>query len=159
MSEVLYEAGPSMIRMNPLGTLLAIAILVLGIGLAVANGPVAAMAGLPQAAGQVVGLAGILIAAFGLLRLLIWYVATKVDHLKIKDDEIVWTHGLLNKQYTEIGMGSVRTVQVSQSLLQRVMNAGDITIFTSGDAPELVVRGLPDPTAIREHIKGRSGQA
>ena len=79
----------------------------------------------------------------------------KSDQLVIKDDEIVWTHGLVNKDYTEISMGSVRTTRISQTLLQRIMNAGDIEIYTSGDNPELVVKGLPDPSEIRRLIKGQ----
>jgi hypothetical protein len=36
------------------------------------------------------------------------------------------------------------------------MDAGDIAIYTTGDDPELVVKGLPKPGAIREHIKGQA---
>lgn len=154
MAKLLYEASPSLVRMNPLGTLLAVVLMLAGVVVAIAGGPVAAAIGLPPESKQWVGAAGILVLALAFLRLLIWWVATKIDHLEIKADEIVWTHGLLNKQYTEIGMGSVRTVRVSQTLVQRMLNAGDVTIFTSGDLPELVVRGLPNPGVIREYIKG-----
>jgi uncharacterized membrane protein YdbT with pleckstrin-like domain len=74
--------------------------------------------------------------------------------LTIKEDELVWTHGLVSKEYTEINMGSVRTTRVTQTLMQRIMGAGDVTIFTSGDLPELVIRGLPEPERIRDLIKG-----
>jgi uncharacterized membrane protein YdbT with pleckstrin-like domain len=73
----------------------------------------------------------------------------------IKDDEIVWTHGLLNKGYTEISMASVRTTRIRQALMQRILNTGDVEIYTSGDNPELVVKGLPDPDRIRSLIKGQ----
>jgi uncharacterized membrane protein YdbT with pleckstrin-like domain len=126
MPDVLYEANPSMVRMYPFGTVLAVLLIPVGVGL---------------------------------LLLLYWYIQTKFDHLTIKTDEIVWTHGLLNKQYTEINMSSVRTVRVKQSLLQRLLNAGDIEVYTAGDVPELVIRGMPDPEAIRNHIKGQSAGA
>jgi len=83
--------------------------------------------------------------------LLLWYIRTKMDHLVIKDDEIVWTHGLLSKEYTEIAQSSIRTVRVQQTLLQRIMGAGDVLVFTAGDAPEVVIRGLPNPDLIREY--------
>jgi uncharacterized membrane protein YdbT with pleckstrin-like domain len=156
MSNVLYEASPSMVRMHPLATLVVISLIVFGIVLAVAGEPLLANYGLPVGDKKIVGIVGIVgivLVLFGFLRLLSWWIATKLDHLVIKRGEIVWTHGLLNKQYTEINMGSVRTVRVSQGLLQRVMNAGDISIYTSGDVPELVVKGLPDPGAIRDYIK------
>ena len=97
----------------------------------------------------------LLIPVFGLgiLILLFWYVSTKADKFEIRAGEVLWTHGLLNKQYTEISMSSIRTIKISQSIIQRMLNAGDIEIYTSGDAPELSVKGLPDPRRIRELIR------
>lgn len=143
MSEILYEANPSMVRMNPFGTALAVLLIPVGIIGSVMFGEPLAYGLIPLAGGAI-------------LVLLYWYVSTKLDHLIVKTDEIVWTHGLLNKQYTEINMSQVRTVKVSQGLLQRILNAGDIAIYTAGDDPELAVRGLPDPDTIRDHIKGQS---
>jgi uncharacterized membrane protein YdbT with pleckstrin-like domain len=157
MSNVLYEASPSLVRMKPLGTLLFVLLILLGIFLAFAAGPVLAQMGVPAGDKKITGIIGIVLVVIGFLRLLSWWIATKLDRLVIKDGEIVWTHGLLNKQYTEINMGSVRTVRVSQGVLQRIMNAGDVTIFTSGDIPELVVKGLPNPGAIRSYIKPEAG--
>ena len=121
MSEVLYEEHPSLIRTHPLGTVIAILLIPVGIGI---------------------------------LILLYWYLMMKADKLVIKEDEVVWTHGLLSKQYVEINMSSIRTTRVEQTLLQRMLNAGKLEIFTSGDEPELVVNGMPDPDKIRELIKG-----
>lgn len=126
MSDILYEANPSMVRMNPFGTVLAVLLIPVGVGI---------------------------------ILLVYWYILAKVDHLTIKTDEIVWSHGLLNKQITEINMSSVRTVRVKQSLLQRILKAGDIEIYTAGDMPEVVIRGMPEPEAIRDHIKGQSAGA
>lgn len=92
----------------------------------------------------------------GILILLWMYIKTKMDKLTIKSDEIVAAHGLVNKSYVEINMSSVRTVKVSQSLLQRMLNAGDVAIYTAGDAPELFIKGLPEPDKIRDFIKGQS---
>ena len=121
MSEILYEEHPSMIRSHPLGTVIAILLIPIGVGI---------------------------------LILLYWYVTMKADKLTIKDNEVIWTHGLLNKKYVEINMSSIRTTRVEQSLLQRMMNAGKVEIFTAGDQPELSVNGLPNPDKIREVIKG-----
>lgn len=122
MSEVLYEAHPSMIRMYPFGTVLAILLIPLGIGI---------------------------------LILLWWWLTTKADKLTIKTDEIIWEHGLINKQYTEISMSSLRSVRVNQSLLQRILSAGNVEVYTAGDDPELVIKGMPNPDKIREYIKGQ----
>ncbi|AGA90891.1 putative membrane protein [Thioflavicoccus mobilis 8321] len=153
MSQVLYDAYPSLIRTKPFGTILAILMVVCGLALAALLGqaPLAMLGGLPG------GIIGLVMFGLGFLLLVSWFIATKADHLIIKEDEIVWTHGLLSKQYTEINMASVRTVRIDQSLFQRIMGAGDLTIFTAGDDPEVLVRGLPEPHRIRDLIKGQSG--
>ncbi len=121
MSEILYEEHPSLIRTHPLGTVIAIILIPVGIGI---------------------------------LILLYWYLTMKADKLTIKEDEVIWTHGLLSKQYVEINMSSIRTTRVEQSLLQRMLNAGKLEIYTAGDNPELTVNGMPNPHKIRELIKG-----
>jgi uncharacterized membrane protein YdbT with pleckstrin-like domain len=160
MSEVRYDAHPSLIRTRPFATLLTLALLVLGVAAALFGKQVLpgglpleltrALEGTDDRMVQVGGLAIFVIAC---LRLLIWWVATRSDRLKVTGDELLWTHGLFSKEYTEIDLGSVRTVKVSQSLFQRVMGAGDVSVFTTGDLPELVVRGLPEPNRIRELVK------
>ena len=150
MSQVLYEASPSLVRMNPFGSVLLILALVGGVILAtppVASGLSASLALDPRII-SLVGLAG---AALAFLWLLVWFVKTKMDHLVIKADEIVWTHGLLSKQYTEIAQTSIRTVRVQQSVLQRLMGAGDVLIYTAGDMPEVLIRGLPEPEKLRQY--------
>ena len=150
MSQVLYEASPSLVRMNPFGSVLLILALVGGVILAtppVAGGLSASLA----LDSRFVSLAGLAVAALAFLWLLVWFVKTKMDHLVIKADEIVWTHGLLSKQYTEIAQTSIRTVRVKQSILQRIMGAGDVLIYTAGDMPEVVIRGLPEPSKVRQY--------
>ncbi len=156
MSEVLYEASPSMVRMNPVGMVVAILLLIGGI--AVATPPVATsiadFLNIPKVDHRIISLTALVIVAFDFLVLLTWYAKTKIDRLIIKRDELIWIHGLLSKEYTEINMSSIRTVRISQTVLQRIMGAGNITVFTSGDLPEVVVKGLPDPHLIREYVKG-----
>jgi uncharacterized membrane protein YdbT with pleckstrin-like domain len=152
MSKVLYEANPSLLRTRPFATVLILVLLLAGVALAVAAGPVSAALGLPR---QAVGLGGIVVVAVAAVWLLVWYIATKMDHLAIKEDEIVWSHGLISKQYTEISLSSIRTTRINQTLVQRLLNAGDVTIFTAGDHPELFIRGLPEPGRIRDLVQVR----
>jgi uncharacterized membrane protein YdbT with pleckstrin-like domain len=92
----------------------------------------------------------------GILILLYWYLMTKADKLTIKDNEVIWAHGLLNKKYIEINMSSIRTTKIEQTLLQRLLNAGKVEIYTAGDNPELSINGLPDPHRVRDVIKGEA---
>lgn len=97
----------------------------------------------------------LLIAAFGagLLILLVWYLQTKASLLEIDEHDILYEKGLLSKERSEVGIESVRTVKVKQSFFNRIFGVGTITIYTSGDSPEIVAAGMPDPNRVREIIK------
>lgn len=159
MSEVLYKANPSIWRSHPFGALVAWVLIGFGVLIAVTD----TIPFLPESMpplqlpdGVEVRWLGYALLALGLFQLLRWWLATLMDQLEINAHELIWTHGLLSKEYTEINMGSVRTVRIQQSLFQRIVGAGDLQIFTAGDSPELTIRGLPRPQEIRQHIKRQS---
>jgi uncharacterized membrane protein YdbT with pleckstrin-like domain len=159
MTSPLYAASPSVWRMRPFGSLIAWLLVLAGAYVA-ATGQIPYLSellgsiALPAWADlRYVGFVGYALIAWGLLLLLSWWIGARFDHLEITAKELVWTHGFLNKQYTETNMHSVRTVRVKQSLLQRMLNAGDLVIYTTGDEPELNIKGLPRPGEIRALIK------
>jgi len=156
MSELLYKANPSIWRSHPFGALLAWVLILLGAVIAFTG----AIPLLPEPTQPIqlpegfdLRWVGYGLLALGFFQLLRWWLATLMDQLEIYARELVWTHGLLSKEYTEINMGSVRTVRIEQSLFQRILGAGNLQIFTAGDEPELTIRGLPRPQEIRQHIK------
>lgn len=159
MSEVLYKANPSVWRSHPFGALIAWLLVLLGLLIAVTGEVLFLPEPTPQMQlpdGLDIRWLGYGLLAIGLFQLLRWWLATLMDTLEINERELVWTHGLLSKEYTEINMASVRTVRIEQSLFQRIVGAGNLQIFTAGDEPELTVRGLPRPQEIRQHIKRQS---
>jgi Predicted membrane protein len=99
----------------------------------------------------------LLIAAFGLglLILLWWYLQCKSSTLTITSRDILYEKGLLSKSRVEFGIAGVRTVKVNQSFSDRIFGVGAIQIYTSGDQPEIQVKGMPDPNRVRELIKAR----
>ena len=65
--------------------------------------------------------------------------------------------GILKRDSIEIGMRNVRTVQVTQRLIQRLLNVGDIAIASSGtDVYEIRVANMPSPHDIRNQIQERA---
>lgn len=100
-------------------------------------------------------LALILIPVFGLgiLILLWWYLQTRASKLTVTESEIVYDTGLLNKEHSEISISRIRAIRVKQSFFDRIFGVGEISIYTAGDNPEIVARGMPDPNSIRELIK------
>ncbi|MDO9476847.1 MAG: PH domain-containing protein [Pseudohongiella sp.] len=88
----------------------------------------------------------------GLVIFLVWYLKCISTRLELVGNDLVLTEGLLSKERTELDITGIRTVKVYQSLLNRMLNVGTISVFTAGDDAEIVVSGLPDPHDLRELI-------
>lgn len=86
----------------------------------------------------------------GLLLLAVWYVSSKAKKLTITSEELHYEEGILSKSRADLRLSSIRSVRIEQSLFQRMFGTGDVNIYTAGDTPEVVVRGMPDPHRIRE---------
>lgn len=100
-------------------------------------------------------LALILILAFGLglIILLIWYIQTKSLRLIVTSEDVLLEKGLLSKERSELTIRSIRTVRVKQSFWNRIFGTGTIELYTAGDSPEIIAKGMPDPNRVRDIIK------
>jgi len=68
--------------------------------------------------------------------------------------------GLLSKSYRELIVHDIRSVEIDQSLLARMVGIGDLTISTAArvDADE-EIEGIPNPKAVCDLILAqRQGQ-
>ncbi len=95
----------------------------------------------------------------GVIILVVWYLKCRSTKLEINGDEIILEQGLLSKDRTELNTSSIRTVKISQSLMNRLFGVGTLSIFTAGDTPEIQVDGMPSPEVFRELVKARQDQA
>ena len=96
----------------------------------------------------------VLIAAFGLglLLLLYWYIKNKATSLTVTENELLYEQGILSKERLSVSLRHIRSVQVNQSFLNRILGVGEVIIATAGDEPEFSVGELPDPHEVREAI-------
>ncbi|MEC9408385.1 MAG: PH domain-containing protein [Abyssibacter sp.] len=98
-------------------------------------------------------------AAVGILILLWWYLKCRSTKLSFIGRDLVLERGLLSKNRTELSAVSVRTVNVYQSLVDRMMGVGRLSIYTAGDVPEIEVTGIPRPHDVRDLIKQQQTDA
>ncbi|MBQ8693235.1 MAG: PH domain-containing protein [Synergistaceae bacterium] len=76
--------------------------------------------------------------------------------LKVKPDEVEIVRGILGRQSTEISYRNLRSIDVNQTPMQRLLNIGDILIASSGtDGKEIVARNMSSPREIRDEIQLR----
>ncbi len=73
--------------------------------------------------------------------------------LQVTEERVILERGILNKEIKEIFITDIRTIDVKQTLGQRIFGIGDIMIATAGTSDyEDVARGLPNPKRIKDLI-------
>jgi endogenous inhibitor of DNA gyrase (YacG/DUF329 family) len=80
--------------------------------------------------------------------------------LRIYPGRITLERGLLSKSYREFDARDIRSVEIDQGLLARMVGIGDLTISTAATVdPDEDIDGIPDPKAVRDLILAqRPGQ-
>jgi uncharacterized membrane protein YdbT with pleckstrin-like domain len=168
----LWQGSPSATAMTGAilgGTLFSVAVIV---GTYLLYGPaLTALTGMSRDLARfvVANEAGLRLAAIAFvitvvgLRLLklSWRVAVlKSHHYRITDQRIVIESGVLSRQIEEIDMRNVEDLVYRQSLLERLLGVGDITIV-SADKTTARMRlvGLEKPRELRELIRTTAYQA
>ena len=93
----------------------------------------------------------------GLLFLLGAYVIALSETVTIYPNKLVMRKGIIRKDTKELGLGKLRSVDIRQSFLQRLVGTGDILLWTAGDAPEVVLRGYPEAQRLRALLETNAG--
>jgi uncharacterized membrane protein YdbT with pleckstrin-like domain len=95
----------------------------------------------------------VLLAAlgWGLVR----YVELRTSEFAVTSARLVFKVGLLARYTTELLLGKVETVGVTQSLAGRLLGFGDLTVTGTGGAREVFHR-VHDPIAFRNHVQQAS---
>jgi uncharacterized membrane protein YdbT with pleckstrin-like domain len=78
---------------------------------------------------------------------------------RVYGDRINLETGILSKNTKDVFISDVRTIDVKQSLFQRIVGIGDVMIATAGTSGyEDMARGLPNPKRVRDTIMTRRQQ-
>jgi uncharacterized membrane protein YdbT with pleckstrin-like domain len=99
-------------------------------------------------------LAVLLILAFGIgiIILLYWYIKTRATALTVTDQELMYERGILSKDRTSVSLKHIRSVNIAQGFINRILGVGTVQISTAGDEPEFTIADMPDPYVIQEAI-------
>lgn len=147
-----YDSRPVMFGANPVGFLLLVAIAPIGAyGLTRLLNATVTTRGLgPFSYNDLWLLCVIAPILLVVLSLGAWWLGNLANRLTIENNRVRHRRGILSKNVREIAIKKIRTVQVHQTPFQRLTNVGLIRIYGTGDKPEIVLGGLPDPNAIKE---------
>ena len=96
----------------------------------------------------------LLIAALGIgiVILLYWYIKTRATALTVTDQELMYERGILSKDRTSVSLKHIRSVNIAQGFVNRIMGVGTVQISTAGDEPEFTIADMPDPYVIQDAI-------
>jgi putative membrane protein len=90
------------------------------------------------------------------LALLVW---TVVRHIKLRFTSLTldgkklrYQTGMLSRNTRTLELAKVQDVGVTQTMLQRILSLGDITVETAGDLPPLAMRNVDGPQEVADFI-------
>lgn len=80
------------------------------------------------------------------------HIRRQAIKVTLSGDKLRYESGLLSKTTRNIQLSKVQDVRVDQSLGQRMMGVGDISIETSGESSRLEVDNIDQPQAVADEI-------
>jgi uncharacterized membrane protein YdbT with pleckstrin-like domain len=94
----------------------------------------------------IVGLALVLLLVLVLVPLLRW----RTTHYVITTHRLLFREGILARRGRDIGLSRITDVSYSQTLWERLVNSGTVTIESAGDSGATVLRRIPDSDGVQQ---------
>ena len=89
-----------------------------------------------------------LLALFTLVR----HLQRRLIRLTIADGRLRYEAGLLSKTTRTMELAKVQDVRVDQTLGQRLLNVGNLSLETAGETSRIVMRSIDRPQEAADHI-------
>ncbi len=87
-----------------------------------------------------------------IIKLVLDYLDWKNTLYTLTDKRIIIKRGLFNKEKISMPYSKVEDIDVSQSIFERVLGAGDIVIYGGHDNAETILDEVPNPRDVEEII-------
>ncbi|MBM4071305.1 MAG: PH domain-containing protein [Planctomycetes bacterium] len=93
---------------------------------------------------------------YALYRLIPWWLRMRHTTVTITTKRCMVEAGVFSKESEVYPLEHVTDVQVSQGLLSRFLNVGDIVLLSNdGERKQVMLMAVPDPKRVAEHIRTR----
>lgn len=80
------------------------------------------------------------------------HLRRRLIKLTVLDDRLRYEAGLFSKTTRSIELAKVQDVRVDQTLGQRMLNIGDLSLETAGGASRIVMQSIDRPQEAADHI-------
>lgn len=103
---------------------------------------------------QIGGILVIVVSIIFFLKIIIQRYSLKFF---IKNNRITMHEGILTRNQQEIGVKQLRSVELHQSIFQRIFGIGDLYFYSAGsDTAEVYFLGIKDPNNLKDKINQES---
>lgn len=89
-----------------------------------------------------------ILALFALIR----HIGRRLVTVTISGDRLRYEAGMLSKTTRTMELAKVQDVRVDQSISQRMLNIGDLSLETAGETSRIVIRSIDRPQEAANHI-------
>jgi|AntDeeMinimDraft_5_1070356.scaffolds.fasta_scaffold17489_2 uncharacterized membrane protein YdbT with pleckstrin-like domain len=88
------------------------------------------------------------------LAMVVWaYVSQRSTHYIITSEEVYRKTGIVNRNVAQIRLDRVQNTTYDQSVADRLLSYGDITIYTAGsDTMDVAFDGVPHPQRVNQAL-------
>lgn len=143
---ILWSGSTSLLRTQPIGTVLSL--------LCVFGGFAAAVRLAVDPATRVSALYCALVGFAAVASLIYNWLRCYATRITVTDRRATQITGLLAKTTTEVRHRDVRNIQVRQSFLERILGAGTLAISSSAQADvEILIQGIANPSHVASLIR------
>jgi uncharacterized membrane protein YdbT with pleckstrin-like domain len=94
----------------------------------------------------IVGVALLLLIAVVFVPLLRW----RTTHYVVTTHRLLFREGILARRGRDIGLARITDVSYRQSVWERLLNSGTVTIETAGDSGATVLQRIPDSDGVQQ---------
>lgn len=94
---------------------------------------------------------GIALAALGVVVILVAAVRRATTELVLTDRRIIAKRGFIARDTVEMNLAKVESIHVTQGLLGRLLDYGDVTVVGTGSSLE-PMRGISGPLELRRRL-------
>lgn len=85
-----------------------------------------------------------------------WYLASRMHSLTLTNERLIYKHGIIKRASSELRYEDIRNLKLDQSLVERLLNFGDLALSSSGqDEMEIIINDIPNPTEVADYIRQR----
>jgi uncharacterized membrane protein YdbT with pleckstrin-like domain len=81
-----------------------------------------------------------------------------VTEIAVTNRRVIYKKGFIQRETNEMNMDKVESVKINQSVLGRMLDFGDVTIFGTGEGFE-TLRNIAGPIELRNSITGTTHKA